>query len=210
MAVTVPSLQEYLEKTATGSSMLQGLKDAIQSLWKRGPWGKALLLGGGALATAGTALGLRGVLGGQATSETMAYRTNRALNTLYDRIRADETAASSFAGSLGSEMAQELIKTTKDTIGKGVSSLRERLIDNPKRQALFNTLRREDPDLHAANPQQLIEAYNTMARVAPNLSTDKSAVRSFLRNAAFSGGGLDFNTIKGIADAEAAVSRTRE
>lgn len=140
----------------------------------------------------------------------MGYRINRQLNTLYDRIKADETAATSFASSLGGNVAQELISTTKGIIGKSMSGLRERLIDNPKRRSLFDAIRKEDPDLHAADPKQLMEAYNTMARVAPNLSTDKSAVRSFLRNAAFSGGGLDFNTIKGIADAESAVSRTKE
>jgi len=48
-----------------------------------------------------------------------------------------------------------------------------------------------------------------MTSVAPFLSRDKNAVRSFLRAAAMSGSGLDFNTIKLLAEAERAVTGKR-
>ena len=45
-----------------------------------------------------------------------------------------------------------------------------------------------------------------MKNFAPTLSTDKNAVKSFLRQAVQHDGGVDFMSIKGLADAEAAVT----
>ena len=64
--------------------------------------------------------------------------------------------------------------------------------------------------LSSADDATLMEAYHTMSRFAPVLSTDKNAVRSFLRQAVTSGSGPDFMSIKLVADAERAVTGPKE
>lgn len=82
--------------------------------------------------------------------------------------------------------------------------------DDSARQAILGDLKRTDPVLTNADDKTLMEAYHTMTRFAPVLSTDKNAVRSFLRNAVMSGSGPDFMSIKLIADAERAVTGEKE
>lgn len=78
--------------------------------------------------------------------------------------------------------------------------------DTSAREAILGALRREDPVLGGADERVLMESYHTMTRFAPTLSTDKNAVRSFLRTAVMSGSGPDFMTIKHLADSERAVT----
>lgn len=195
----------YLEKTA--GPIWEATKNLFKTIWEKTPtWGKILIP---AAVIGGTATGIIGGLAGSRQSETMSYRINRALNTLTDRIRADEVIAESFARNLGSSTANELVGLTKDIITKGYETLKDTLSTSPVRQAIFNSLKQEDPILSQADNKTLLEAYHTMAKVAPTLSTDKNAVKSFLTQAVVSGGGLDYQTIKGIADAEAAVARAK-
>lgn len=78
--------------------------------------------------------------------------------------------------------------------------------DQAARDAIIGDLKRNDPVLAGADDATLMEAYHTMSRFAPVLSTDKNAVRSFLRQAVTSGSGPDFMSIKLVADAERAVT----
>jgi len=201
---------EYLEKTAGGIPWLMALGTPIWEAIKTHP-GKTLA-GVGGLAAAGAALhatGLAGGLEGRDAGETMSYRINRGLNALSDRIRADETAAEAFTKTLGGGVADRMLGLTDDIISKTKETLQDKLQVSPMRQLIFQTLKSEDPILADADNKTLLEAYHTMAKVAPTLATDKNAVRSFLTLAATSGGGLDFQTIKGIADAENAVIRAK-
>jgi hypothetical protein len=82
--------------------------------------------------------------------------------------------------------------------------------DQAARNAILQLLKTEDPVLSQADDKTLMEAFHTMCRVAPVLSTDKNAVRSFLRQAVTSGsGGVDFTTIKLLAESERAVTGKR-
>jgi len=74
------------------------------------------------------------------------------------------------------------------------------------RKAILDQLRREDLIIQEADDKMLMEAYHTMERFAPVLSTDKNAVRSFLRQAVMSGVGPDYMTIKLLADSERAIT----
>ncbi len=95
-------------------------------------------------------------------------------------------------------------------VSKGYETIRDRLSLSPTRHKIFNALKKEDPDLAYADNKTLMEAYHTMSNIAPTLSTDKNAVKSVLRLAATSGGGLDYMTIKGIADAETAINKAKD
>jgi len=171
--------------------------------------GKTNLITGAAGITAAGALGIGHVLSNDQAGETYSYRVNRGLNSLIDRIKADEAIGGAFAKGLGSESSKALIGLTTDIVGKGYDTLKDTLRLSPVRSKIFNTLKKEDPILHDTDNKTLMEAYHTIANIAPVLSTDKNAVKSILRMAATSGGGLDYTTIKGIADAEAAVHKAR-
>jgi len=167
----------------------------------------AAALGAGSLAAGYT--GLSAASEGKQPGDTLSYRINRNLNSLYDRIKADEQFGQAFAGNLGTESAKSLIGLTRDMVSKGVESFKERTQMSPARRAIFTALKHEDPTIATADNKTLLEAYHTMSQVAPMLSTDKNAVKSFLREATTSGGGLDFHTIKGIAEAESAVNKAK-
>lgn len=205
----IPSVDEYLAKTAAAGTIGEAASMLLKSLW-RAPVGKAAIIGIPTL-LAGSALwrglGGGGVTEGRRQADTLSYRINRSLNTLTDRIRADEIAGESFAKTLGSTTADKLVGLTTDMFGKAYDTLKDNAVASPVRHAIFNVLKKEDPILRQADNKTLLEAYHTMSKVAPTLATDKNAVRSFLTQAVVSGGGLDYNTIKGIADAETSVAR---
>lgn len=199
------------EVGATLKTPIGGIAGDIGALWRKLPgWGKALT-GVGALGLG--ALGATGIIqamGGDRPGDTLSYRINKGMFGLTDRIRADEIAGESFARGLGSAAAESLVGLTQDIVGKGYDTLKDSLGLSPVRKKIFGALKKEDPILADTDNKTLMEAYHTMASIAPNLSTDKNAVKSVLRMAATAGGGLDYNTIRGIAEAETSINKARE
>ncbi len=194
------SVDEYLEKIAGVKDIFAPLATAL---------GKRPLLTATALGVGGGALGTVGILqmaGGDRPGDTLSYRVNRALHSLTDRIRADEQFGEAFAKEIGSSSAKSMIGLAKDVVTKGYETMKDALSTSPVRQSIFATLKREDETIGGADNKVLLEAYHTMSRFAPTLSTDKNAVKAFLRVAATSPeGGVDYNTIKTLAEAENAV-----
>lgn len=82
--------------------------------------------------------------------------------------------------------------------------------DPHTRAAILGELKKSDTVLSGADDKTLMESYHTMARFAPVLSTDKNAVRSFLRQAVMSGAGPDYMSIKLLAESERAVNGERD
>lgn len=204
----IASVEKYLEKQGAGplvSTIWKALGDAMST-----PLGKALTVGipigiGGSMLWHG--LGGGGVSEGARQGDTLSYRINKNLNSLVDRVRADEVFADSAAKAMGKGTADKVMGLVTDWAGKAYDTAKDTMVTSPVRHALFESLKKEDPILADTDNKTLLEAYHTMAKVAPTLATDKNAVRSFLTQAAVSGGGLDYNTIKGIADAELAVRK---
>lgn len=197
-------VSEYLEKSA---GILSSVAENLARNWR------PITIGGGVLGAGllgAHALGIAGGIEGDQQGKTLSYRINRSLNTLFDRVQADEAAGAAFAKQIGSETGKAVVGLTQDMLAKTLEGVKDRLQVSPVRQAIFADLKAEDPILQEADNKTLLEAYHTMAKVAPTLATDKNAVRSFLTQAVTSGGGLDFQTIKGIADAEGAVRKAHE
>lgn len=199
------SPEEYLEKIAAGpGGWATGLGKLLS--YAGNPKVVApLAIGGAALGT----VGLLGAMSNEQAAETLSYRVNRGLHGLIDRIKADEAVGSAFASSVGKGLGESMVGLTRDIVTKGYETLKDRLGLSPIRQKIFAALKREDDDIASADNKTLMEAYHTLANIAPNLSTDKNAVKSVLRLAATSGGGLDYMTIKGIADAETAINKAK-
>jgi hypothetical protein len=108
-------------------------------------------------------------------------------------------------GSFGKGLGDLGVQLLQDIASKAVAAAGN-VGQNAARQAILQQLKQEDAILSNADDKVLMEAYHTMTRFAPVLSTDKNAVRSFLRQAVMSGSGADFSTIKHLADSERAVT----
>lgn len=191
------SIDEYLEKTAEGG-LFRGagaILGAVGKAVKAHPWVVPAAVTGALIGPALDSLTER-------TQGTLSYRVNRGLHGLIDRIQADEAIGESFAKEIGKQTGSEVIGLTKDIMSKGLAILKDTFATSPARQAIFNALKQEDSVLADADDTTILEAYHTMARFAPTLSTDKNAVKSFLREAVMSGGGVNYNTIKLLTDAE--------
>lgn len=101
-------------------------------------------------------------------------------------------------GSMGAGLLRDIAAKAQSTIGSVATGAAQ--------QAILQQIKAEDSVLAEADDQALMEAYHTMTRFAPTLSTDKNAVRSFLRQAVMNGTGPDYASIKLLADAEHAVT----
>jgi len=198
------SPKEYLEKTA-GKGLTANLGKILSYVGDNPLVAAGLGIGAGALGS----VGILGAMTNDQAADTLSYRINRNLHGLVDRIKADETTGGAFAKSLGSGMGDAMVGLTTDIVAKGYETIKDQLSLSPTRHKIFAALKSEDADIANADNQTLMEAYHTMANIAPSLSTDKNAVKSVLRLAATSGGGLDFMTIKGIADAEISMNKAK-
>lgn len=117
------------------------------------------------------------------------------------QFNALTSGASEFGKQLGAQAGNMVTGATERVIG----GFKERS-NNKIRNSLIGRLQTEDPIIKNIPPDKLQEAYATMVRFAPTLSTDPNAVRSFLREAGVSGGGISFPSIRILADAERSIS----
>lgn len=101
-------------------------------------------------------------------------------------------------GTMGANLLRDIASKAQSAVGS--------IGENAARKAIIDQIKKEDPVLAQAEDKTLMEAYHTMVRFAPTLSTDKNAVKNFLRHAVMSGSGPDFIAIKLLADTERAVT----
>jgi len=177
------------------------------------PWGGPSVNPYGAASAVGGALGVgdiakapaRGVAGG--LSQMVQNRLfGQQLGQRQDMLGMAGTGASQ---AFGKEMGSAGAKLLLDMANKAMESA-SHLGDSSAREAIVSNLKRTDSVLMNADDHTLMEAYHTMTRFAPVLSTDKNAVRSFLRQAVMSGSGPDYMSIKLLADSERAVTGDKE
>ena len=161
----------------------------------------------------GNQFGLLGGVGmdigevGKPIGETLGYKLRKFLvPNLMTRTRTDETMATSLAKSLGKQLGINTVNLLSDIASKAIS-LPEHTMQAHAHQQIFAMLRKEDPVLAEADPQMLSDAYHTMVRFAPTLSTDKNAVKAFLRESVTYGTGPNHVAIKQLADAEQSVNK---
>ncbi len=107
--------------------------------------------------------------------------------------------------AFGTGMSTAGVDLLKDMAAKAMHTA-QHAGDNAARQAILKQLKMEDSVLADADDKLLMEAYHTMVRFAPTLSTDKNAVRNFLREAVMTGSGPNFATIKMLGETERTVT----
>ena len=187
-------------KTGGASEFFQSLAGGMQSV----PLSSNLSTMGGAMAGPMVQGGLMPLL--EAPGRGIGNRVERALSGREFGERQDplRMLGQSTITALGKGMGQIGADLLKDMATKAMAATRN-IRNDSARTAIIDQLKREDPVLHDADNGELMEAYHTMTRFAPVLSTDKNAVRSFLRQAVMSGTGPDYITIKLLAESEAAI-----
>lgn len=206
---------------AVGAGALH-LAGGVGSVISKSPLGMKILLAAGLL---GPTLGSAAVSQGSANTQDMLDASNNPGGTM--KLSSHFIKTSSTGTAAGMSMPKALFegfgKGVGTTAGGGLvdalfslgSSLGGRIHDSqvagPQRERIFYEAMKSDPVLRDAlrsNPAalgQMKEAFATLVRFAPSLAQDVNAVRSYLREAVISGGGINFATIKQLADTEKTV-----
>lgn len=139
---------------------------------------------------------------------TLGYQLSKGLmgNNLWDRVQGDEVLLESFLKSLGSEAASGVSGLAQMGAQAGAGALQQGVLQGPKQRKVLGGLMDDDDILSRASPEDLQQAYQTLQMFAPTLATDPNAVRSFLREAATTGGGVDYASIANLSRAEQTVN----
>lgn len=120
------------------------------------------------------------------------------------------TGAEALARGVGGAFGEAGAKGITGLVQEGARKIQDKLVLEPKRQKALKELTTSDPIVSAyeANePGATERAFSSMRNVAPKLSTDPNVVKSYLREAAQTGGTANYLTLKQLAEAEAAINR---
>ena len=160
----------------------------------------------------GQALGGVGNLVGP-SADVMGTRANRYFlgpKGVMDAARMPENVLESGSKSFGGQLGKDLGEGVTSLVKGIMSSPKNLVIDSHKRKSILEQLRNEDPLIKKIPMKQALEAYHTMVEASPILSKDKNAVKSYLRSVAMAPeGGVDWNTIKGLADTESSLRKAK-
>lgn len=118
-----------------------------------------------------------------------------------------------FMKGIGTETAKGGIGAIGKLIKGVATSVKNKFIFDKEREALLSDIVSSDPIVSVferETPGVTAKAYETMTRFAPTLSRDPNITTSFLREAAQTGGALNYQTVKHLADAESAVNMALE
>lgn len=189
------ALQERC-KIAVGAGGLARAATKISPLWKQLVSKEGLLIGG-------PLIGL-GLAGAPLVGELGERLRRKVYGDPLQRANMPETAAIEYAKAVGKNLGTETVGLLGNVLSTAIG-IPGQVGQRMTRRSIFDMLKQEDDVIAQADPQQLEEAYHTMARFAPTLATDKNAVKTFLRESVLYGTGPNFMAIKQLADAEQAV-----
>lgn len=117
----------------------------------------------------------------------------------------------SIQGGVGHAVGSASTDIIRGMLGSAITGLADVVSRNPKRRALLTAILTRDPIVsmyEKQHPGAALKAYSSMVNVAPTLSMDPNVVTSFLREAAQTGGAINYMTLKQLAEAEGAVRNT--
>jgi len=119
-------------------------------------------------------------------------------------------AETGFASALGKGVAQSGLEALGKLIRGTARSVKERMVLDKKREGIVDHIMSYDPIVSVqerVNPGSTIQAYSTMVKFAPTLSTDPNVVTSFLREASQSEGGINPLTVQQLAKTEESINK---
>ena len=170
--------------------------------------GASMLAGSGSGGVIGGIKGL-GLLGvavpAAGVADTASYRVNRFVNSglrgLAARVKADEVFANKMVGSLAN-LTSDIGEDLREKAIKGY----KKRVNAPKHRAVLKELLTNDEVISQADSSQVANLFDSMTKIAPNMSKHKEAVRSFMRQGLAHEGGVDPLTFGQLARAEAALT----
>lgn len=132
-----------------------------------------------------------------------------------------------FGEELGSSLRMNTIKGIGQGVGSGIGetlgdvfirtpvnelsgAIKKRFISGPRHRAALEAAIHGDDILSQTEPERIQNAHSTMTRFSPSLAEDPNAVRSYLRTAVMSHGGVDLATIRMLLDAENTRNASRK
>ncbi len=124
-------------------------------------------------------------------------------------VGAFDNVTTGLGKGLGESFGKGLVERLLNAAGGGI----DKILSMPARKRIIEQLFTSDPVISDAlkrNPaiqRQLLEAYATMLKFAPSLTTDTNAVRSFLREVILGGGNVNYAVVKNLIDTERALHR---
>lgn len=186
----------------TGAQVGKGFSGAMPSAQGLGQSAGEGMLGGLSNLLGSPVKGVSEGISGGIGESIKRMMLGREYGERKDPMHLGGTAAIQTFGKGIGEMGVDLLRDMADKAMTAVGHAG----DSAAREAIISNLKNTDPVLSSADDQTLMEAYHTMTRFAPVMSTDKNAVRSFLRQAVMSGSGPDYMSIKLLADSERAVT----
>jgi len=133
----------------------------------------------------------------------------------------------SFSEELGTNLRANTIKGIGQGVGSGIGEtlgdlfirtpvnevsglIKKKFISGPRHRAALEAAMRDDDVLSQTERSKIDNAHATMTRFSPSLAEDPNAVRSYLRSAVMSHGGVDLATIRMLLDAENTRNASRK
>ena len=116
------------------------------------------------------------------------------------------------ASGVGSAAAQEGAGALKALMRIALLATKDKAVQDARRRKIIEELIANDPIVSTFEreiPGGSHQAFQTMRRWAPELSTDPNVVRSYLRQAAQTGGTIDYPALKALTDAELSALKAR-
>jgi hypothetical protein len=124
---------------------------------------------------------------------------------------ATDVLTGGFLSGAGKETAKHTIEGVSNLIRGAGQGIRNKVKLEPQRKQIMSDMS-DDPvvqEYEVENPGASAAAYESMKRFAPELSTDPAVVKSYLREAAQTGGAINYMTIKQLAETEAAINKAQ-
>lgn len=128
-----------------------------------------------------------------------------------DATIADAVARAAAGGAAGAT-ASKLMEGLSAGASRAARKVKDKLVLEPKRERILEELTAEDPVISVyekESPGSAQQAYSSMRRFAPELSTDPNVVAAYLREAAQTGGAANHMMIKQLAETEAAINKAQ-
>jgi tellurite resistance protein len=142
------------------------------------------------------------------SAQTLGYSMQKSLfPNVGHRVRAEDAVAESAVKEFGKQTGTYASGLLQGVVNSGINMGREAASWGPQRKKIFDQLMMSDPVISRADPEMVLQAYHSMKRFAPLLSTDPHAAQAFLREAVIHEGAMNYNTVGALAKAETEARR---
>lgn len=149
------------------------------------------------------------------SSATSYLSSSKTTSYAGDVIHGLQTSGRGIGGDLAKGFAVAAGHGIAGLAGAAIDLGKDLLVTQPRRRQVFESVLRQDQVIAdfirrgEENLALLTDAYATLCRFAPSLATDANVVRSYLREVALGGGGVNYVTVKSLIETEKSLADAR-